>query len=355
MALREGQSARHGRGNLRLVGLESGELMSTDKDQIAMSKLVKLAGIFTVVAAISGNVAAQDNYPSRPITVISPWTAGGVGDISARLIGEPMGKTLGQPLVIDSRAGGGSKIGTEAVLKAPRDGYTLLFQNVVHAMLPTTGGPLNYDPVRDFAPVIQSTSYPLMLVAHPSVPANTLRELIAHLKNNPGKVSYGSGGTGSAMHFAGEMLKFMAGVDMLHVPYKGMSAAVNDTIAAHVQLSFDAFAKAAIDAGRLKAIATTGPERDPRFPELPAIAELYAGYRVTAWQGFMAPAGVPREIVMKLNAAANAALREPGVQAKFKEMGLTVIGGTPEDFATLIRDDIAMYRRVATEAKLKFE
>jgi tripartite-type tricarboxylate transporter receptor subunit TctC len=310
--------------------------------------------LFFLAASLSG-VVAQDSYPNRPIIVVSPWTAGGVGEISARLIGDPMGKALGQPLVIDSRAGGASKIGTEAVVRAPKDGYTLLFQNVVHSILPTVAAPLSYDPIGGFAPIVQTTSYPLMLVAHPSLPANALPELIIYLKNNPGKVSYSSGGPGSAMQFAGEMLKIMAGVDMLHVPYRGMSAAVNDTIAGHVQLSFDSFSTAAIDAGRLKAIATTGPTRDPRFPDVPAIAEFYPGYRLTAWQGFFAPAGVPRDIVMKLNAAANTALADANVQAKFKDMGLTVVGGTPEEFATLIRDDIAMFKRVATEAKLTFQ
>jgi len=320
-----------------------------------MSIRTRFAAAFIAVSVLTSGAVAQEAYPSRPIMVISPWTAGGVGEISARLIGEPMAKTLGQPLVIDSRPGGGSKIGTEAVVRAPKDGYTLLFQNVVHSILPTVAAPLNYDPISDLAPVIQSTSYPLMLVANPSVPANTLPELIAYLKSNPGKVSYSSGGPGSAMQFAGEMLKIMAGVDMLHVPYRGMSAAVNDTIAGHVQLSFDSFSKQAIDAGRLKAIATTGPARDPRFPDVPSIAEFYPGYRVTAWQGFFAPAGVPRDIIMKLNGAANAALADPAVQAKFKEMGLTVIGGTPEEFATLIRDDIAMFKRVAAEGKLTFQ
>ena len=204
-----------------------------------MSIRAQFAGALIILAASLGGAAAQDSYPNRPIMVISPWTAGGVGEISARLIGEPMGKTLGQPLVIDSRAGGASKIGTEAVVRAPKDGHTLLFQNVVHSILPIVAAPLTYDPIGDFAPIIQTTSYPLMLVAHPSVPANTLPELITYLKNNPGKVSYSSGGPGSAMQFAGEMLKIMAGVDMLHVPYRGMSAAVNDTIAGHVQLSFE--------------------------------------------------------------------------------------------------------------------
>jgi tripartite-type tricarboxylate transporter receptor subunit TctC len=146
----------------------------------------------------------------------------------------------------------------------------------------------------------------------------------------------------------------MAGVDMLHVPYKGMAAALNDTIAGHVQMSFDSSSKAAIDAGRVKALATTGTQRDPRFPDLPAIAEMLPGYRIVAWQGFLAPAGVPQDIIMKLNAAANAALADPGIQSKFKEMGLTVVGGTPDEFAKLIKEDIARFKKAAADAKLTF-
>ena len=320
-----------------------------------MLRPVRLAAALTILAVMAGSAAAQDTYPNRPIMVISPWAAGGIGDISARLIGDHMAKTLGQPLLIESRGGGGSKIGTEMVVKAPKDGYTLLFQNVVHSILPTVAAPLNYDPIRDFAPIAQSTSYPLMLVTHPSVPANSLAELIDYMKKNPGKMSYGSGGQGTAMQFAGEMLKIMAGVNMLHVPYKGMSAAVNDTIAGHIQLTFDSYSRAAINAGSLKALATTGPNRDPRFPNVPAVAELLPGYRVVPWQGFLAPAGVPRHIILELNRAANAALADPVVQAKFRDMGQTVVGGTPEEFAAVIRDDIAMFRRIATDAKLTFE
>lgn len=317
-------------------------------------KHLKFVGALIVLAAATGDAAAQETYPNRPIMVISPWAAGGVGEISARIISERMAKALGQPLVIDSRGGGGSKIGTEIVVKAPKDGYTLLFQNVVHSILPTVAAPLNYDPIRDFSAVVHSTSYPLMLVAHPSVSANNPAELIVFMKKNPGKLTYGSGGLGTAMHFAGEMLKTMAGVDMLHVPYKGMSAATNDTIAGHVQLTFGSFSKDTLDSGKLKALATTGRSRDPRFPDVPALSELLPGYRVVAWQGFLAPAGVPKAIIAKLNAAANSALADAGVRAKFNEMGLTVVGGTPEEFATVIQDDIALFRQIATEAKLTF-
>ena len=315
-------------------------------------KYLKFTGALIILA--TAGAAAQETYPNRPIMVISPWAAGGVGEISARIIGEHMAKALGQPLVIDSRGGGGSKIGTEIVVKAPKDGYTLLFQNVVHSILPTVAAPLNYDPVRDFSAVVHSTSYPLMLVAHPSVSANNPAELIAFMKKNPGKLTYGSGGLGTAMHFAGEMLKTMAGVDMLHVPYKGMSAATNDTIAGHVQLTFGSFTKETLDSGKLKALATTGRSRDPRFPDVPALSELLPGYRIVAWQGFLAPAGVPKAIITKLNAAGNSALADAGIRAKFNEMGLTAVGGTPEEFASVIQDDIALFRQIATEAKLTF-
>ena len=198
-----------------------------------MSIGAQFAGALIILAASLGGATAQDNYPKRPITVISP-DRGGVGEISARLIGEPM-KTLGQPLVIDSRAGGASKIGTEAVVRAPKDGYTLLFQNVVYLILPTVAAPLTYDPTRICADHPDD-----QLSADAGYRFATRLPVADHLsQEQPGKASYSSGGPGSAMQFAGEMLKIMAGVDMLHVPYRGMSAAVNDTIAGHVQLSFD--------------------------------------------------------------------------------------------------------------------
>ena len=240
------------------------------------------------------------------------------------------------------------------VLNAPKDGYTILFQNVVHAILPTVAAPLNYDPVNSFVPIVQATLYSTMMVVHPSVPANTLPEFIDYAKKNPGKLSYGSGGPGSGIHFAGEMLKIMGKLDIVHVPYKGMSGAVQDTLAGHVQFTFDSTAKSAIDAGKLKALGTTGLERDPRFPDVPAIAEIFPGYRFISWQGFMAPAGVPSNVIARLNAAANAALADPTVKARFAELGLAAVGGTPENFATTIREDIELFRRIATEAKMTF-
>jgi tripartite-type tricarboxylate transporter receptor subunit TctC len=319
-----------------------------------MSKFLKGACVLAALAVGTVAVNAQDSYPRRPITIINPWAAGGINDVVVRLVTDHMSKTLGQPLVIENRGGGGSKIGTEMVLNAPKDGYTILFQNVVHAILPTVAAPLNYDPINSFIPIAQATLYSTMMVVHPSVPANTLPEFIDYAKKNPGKLSYGSGGPGSGIHFAGEMLKIMGKLDIVHVPYKGMSGAVQDTLAGHVQFTFDSTAKSAIDAGKLKALGTTGLERDPRFPDVPAIAEIFPGYRFISWQGFMAPAGVPSNVIARLNAAANAALSDPTVKARFAELGLAAVGGTPENFATTIREDIELFRRIATEAKMTF-
>jgi tripartite-type tricarboxylate transporter receptor subunit TctC len=319
-----------------------------------MPTFLKPVCVLAALTVATMAVHAQESYPRRPITIINPWAAGGINDVAVRLVSEHMAKTLGQPLVIENRGGGGSKIGTEMVINGPKDGYTILFQNVVHAILPTVAAPLNYDPIRAFIPIVQATLYSTMMVVHPSVPANTLPEFIDYAKKNPGKLSYGSGGPGSGIHFAGEMLKILAKLDIVHVPYKGMSGAVQDTLAGHVQFTFDSTAKASIDAGKLKALGTTGLTRDPRFPDVPAIAEHLPGYRFISWQGFLAPAGVPNDVVARLNAAANAALADPAVKARFAELGLAAIGGTPESFATTIREDIELFRRIATEAKMTF-
>jgi tripartite-type tricarboxylate transporter receptor subunit TctC len=320
-----------------------------------MLKSLKSACVLTALAVATASVNAQESYPRRPITIINPWAAGGINDVAVRLVTDHMAKTLGQPMVIENRGGGGSKIGTEMVLNAPTDGYTILFHNVVHAILPTVAAPLKYDPINSFIPIVQATLYSTMMVMHPSVPANTLAEFVEYAKKNPGKLSYGSGGPGSGIHFAGEMLKVMGELDIIHVPYKGMSGAVQDTLAGHVQFTFDSTAKAPIEAGQLKALGTTGLKRDPRFPNVPAIAEMFPGYRFISWQGFLAPAGVPNDVVARLNAAANAALADPKVKARFAELGLATVGGTPQEFATTIREDIALFRRIATEAKMKFD
>jgi tripartite-type tricarboxylate transporter receptor subunit TctC len=319
-----------------------------------MQRFLKSACVLAALAVATVPANAQESFPRRPITIINPWAAGGINDVVVRVVTDHMSKTLGQPLVIENRGGGGSKIGTEMVLNAPKDGYTILFQNVVHAILPTVAAPLNYDPINSFVPIVQATLYSTMMVVHPSVPANTLPEFIDYAKKNPGKLSYGSGGPGSGIHFAGEMLKIMGKLDIVHVPYKGMSGAVQDTLAGHVQFTFDSTAKSAIEAGKLKALGTTGLERDPRFPNVLAIAEIFPGYRFISWQGFMAPAGVPSNVIARLNAAANAALADPTVKARFAELGLAAVGGTPEDFATTIREDIELFRRIATEAKMTF-
>jgi tripartite-type tricarboxylate transporter receptor subunit TctC len=318
-----------------------------------MYKLLNTIAALTI--AMCATAAFAQHYPNKPIRMIVPWTAGGVTDITARILGERMGQSLGQPIVVELRAGAGSKIGTEAVARATPDGYTLLFQNSVHSLLPVTAAPLNYDPVKDFTPIVLLASYPFTLVVHPSVPANTVQELIDYAKKNPGKLAFGTGGPGTGTHMSAEMFKLMAGVDMLHVPYKGASAAQQGTIAGEVQLTFDGAAKAPVEAGRLRALATTDIKRDTRFPNLPTIAEAgVPGYQFGNWQGIWAPAGVPRDVVTRLNSAANAAIGDPSVRAKFTDLGLSLVGGTPEEFDKRVRADIEATRKVATDAKLKF-
>lgn len=309
----------------------------------------------SVILAITAAGALAQSYPAKPIRMIVPWTPGGVTDISARLFAERMGTLLGQAIVVENRAGAGSKIGTEAVARAPADGYTVLLHNSVHALLPTTAAPLNYDPIKDFSPIILLASYPFILVVHPSVPANSVKELIDYAKKNPGKLTFGTGGPGTGTHLSAELFKLMAGIDILHVPYKGASAAQQATVAGEVSLTFDGAPKPHMDAGRLKGLGTTDLRRDARFPNLPTIDEAgVPGYQFGNWQGIWAPGGTPRDIVTKLNSVANTVLAEPAIKARFLEMGLTAVGGTPEEFAKRIAEDIEATRKVAAEAKLKF-
>jgi len=298
---------------------------------------------------------ADEKYPSRPITVISPWTAGGINDATARVILDHMSRALGQPLVLESRGGAAGRIGTDLVAKSAKDGYTILFQNTMHAILPAISASLPYDPIKDFTPIAQITSYANILVVNKDLPASTLAEFLDYAKKNPGKLAYGSGGAGSATHFAGELLKTTAKLDILHVPYKGMSAATQDAMAGHVHLAFDASPKAAVDAGHLKALATVGRTRDRRFPNLPAVAELVPGYEgVVSWQGMFVPAGVPDSVVERLNEALNAALADDAVKTKLHELGLNLVGGTPEGLAKQMEKDVNLFRKIAADAKMKF-
>ncbi len=310
-----------------------------------------------IVLAIVPAVAAAQSYPNRPVKLIVPYAPGGVTDIAARLVAQKLSGALGQQVVVDNKPGAGARIGAEAVARSPADGYTLLYANsITHGTLPATSKALSYDPIKDFAPVAQLVWYASTLVCHPSVPANNVAELIALARKQPRVLSYASAGPGSGNHFSGELFNAMAGVDMLHVPYKGSGPAMQDVMAGTVSCTHEGAAKQYVDGGRVKALATTGAQRDPRFPNLPTVEEGgLKGYNMTWWQGIVAPAGTPPEILVRLVQAAQSVANDAEFKAKAYDIGLNVKAGSPAQLARVIADDIEKFRQIAAGAKLALE
>jgi tripartite-type tricarboxylate transporter receptor subunit TctC len=291
------------------------------------------------------------------VRVTVPYAAGGFSDISSRIITEAMSRALGQPMIVEPRPGGGGRIGAEAIARASADGYQLLYTtNGTHTYMAITEKSLSYDPLKDFTPIAQIGVYGLLMVIHPSIPARNVAEFIEYAKRNPGKINYGSSGPGSGIHFAGELFNFMAGIDMVHVPYKGSGPALQDVIAGNCHVTFDGAAKPFIDSGRVSFLGTTSARRDPRFPEFPTIAEGgLPGYDLTYWLGMFGPAGLPAEIQTKLNAAVNAALADETVRRRLAEMGVVPVGGAPDVLPRQIRVETEKLRKIAADAKLQFQ
>ena len=304
--------------------------------------------------------ASAQTYPSRPIRLVVPYPPGGPLDIMARAIGQKLTEAWSQPVVVDNRAGAGGNIGADLVAKSPADGYTLLMGAVAtHAINPTLYGKLPYDPVKDFAPVALVAQVPNILVVNPSVPAGSVQELIELARARPGYLNFGSGSTGSTGHLAGELFKTMAGVQMVHIPYKGGAPAMADLLAGQVQLMFDNLANALpnVRAGRLRALAVTTLLRSPAMPDLPTIAESgLPGFDLTTWFGVMVPAGTPPEIVVKLNAGIVRALNAKDMRERLEKMGAEPpANNTPEHFAAFIRAEAAKYAKVVKESGAKVE
>ncbi len=320
--------------------------------QTKLSQCIR-RGLFacvTVVALCAGTAQAQP-YPNKPIRIIVPYAAGGFSDISTRSLAEVMGRSLGQPLVIESRPGGGGRIGAEAITKVAPDGYTLLMTtNGTHTYMAVTEKNLSYDPIKDFTPISLVGSYGLQMVINPAVPAKTVAEFIAYAKANPGKLNYASSGLGSGIHFAGEVFKSMAGIDMVHVPYKGTGPGMLDVVAGVCQVIFDGAAKPFIDSGKVRFLGTTSAVRDPRFPNAPTIGEAaIPGYDLTYWLALFGPPGLPPEIQAKLHAAVKAALADESVKKRFNDMGIVPVGSTPEALVHEIRTETEKLRKVAAQ------
>jgi tripartite-type tricarboxylate transporter receptor subunit TctC len=316
----------------------------------------RVGGAWLLAAtAVALGAAQAQTYPAKPIRVIVPYAAGGFSDLTSRVVVDRMARTLGQPLVIEPRPGGGGRIGADQIAKSANDGYQLLYTtNGTHTFMAVTEKDLPYDPIRGFTPIALVGDYGLQMVVHPAVPAATVGELVAYAKKNPGKVNYASSGMGSGIHFAGELFNVLAGIDMVHVPYKGSGPAMQDVIAGVCQVTFDGAAKPFIDSGKVRFLGTTSAQRDPRFPNAPTIAEGgVAGFDLTYWTAFFAPAGLSPAIQTQLNTAVNAALADEPVRKRLEEMGLILVGGPPERLEQRIRGDIAVLRKIATDAKLQ--
>jgi tripartite-type tricarboxylate transporter receptor subunit TctC len=317
--------------------------------------------IFAALAltlACTGAIA--QSYPTRPIRLVVPYPPGGPLDIMARAIGQKLTEAWHQPVVVDNRAGAGGNIGADLVAKSPADGYTLLMGAVAtHAINPSLYSKIPYDPVKDFAPVALVAQVPNILVVNPAVPAKTVRELIELARAKPGYLNFASGSTGSTGHLAGELFNTMAGVKMVHIPYKGAAPATADLLAGQVQLMFDNLASALpnVKAGKLRALAVTTLARSPAMPDLPTIAESgLPGFDLTTWFGLMVPAGTPPEIVAKLNAEVVRALNANDMRERLEKMGAEPpANNTPEHFAAFIRAEAAKYARVVKDSGAKVD
>jgi tripartite-type tricarboxylate transporter receptor subunit TctC len=319
-------------------------------------EFLKLAAGVAAAPAFA-RLAAADDYPTRPVRIIAGFTAGGGVDITARLIGQWLADRLGQSFVVENRAGAGGNIGTEAVVNAAPDGYTLLLATVPNAVNASLYDKLNFNFIRDIAPVAGIIRVPMVILLHPSVPAKTVPELIGYAKANPGKVNMASAGNGSAPHMAGELFKMMAGVDMVHVPYRGQGPALSDLLGGQVQVLF-ATAPGTTDyisTGKLHALAVTSAWRAELLPELPPVGDFVPGYETTQWYGMAAPAKTPAEIVGKLNREINAALADPGMKARLAAIGGEPLPGSAGEFGKLISEDTDKWAKVVRAAGIKAE
>jgi tripartite-type tricarboxylate transporter receptor subunit TctC len=317
-------------------------------------EFLHLAAGAAVLPAMSRFARAQA-YPSRPVRIIVGFAPGGATDIMARLMGQWLSERLGQPFIIDNRPGGGTNLGTEAVVRAPADGYTLLLLGATQAINMTLYDKLSFNFLRDIAPVAGIIRSPLVMVVHQLVPAKTVPEFIAYAKANPGKLNMGSPGTGSSLHLSGELFKVMTGVNLVHVPYRGAGPALADLIGGQVQVMFPGTVSSIdhIRAGRLRALAVTTATRSPVLPDIPPVGDFVPGYDASNWFGIGAPKATPAEIVAKLNTEINAGLADPKIKARLTDLGGTPLVVSPGDFGRLIADETEKWGKVVKFTGIK--
>jgi len=321
-------------------------------------QFIRAAGAVALAAGFGA--AAQQPWPAKPIRFIAPYPPGGTTDIISRLLAAKLQAALGQPVVVENRAGAGGNGGTDAVAKAAPDGYTVLLAAMGPISVnPTLYGSLPYDPIRDLAPVAQITAFPMVLLVANDFPAKTVAEFIAHVRAQPsGSINYASAGNGTPEHLAAEMFKSQFRLDMVHVPYKGAAAALTDLLGGRVPVMLEIMAGAVahIKSGRLRALAVTSGARLPNFPDIPTFAELgMPEFNFTAWHGIAVPAGTPRPIVDQLNAEIRKAMQDPEVRQRWQEISSLIVAGTPEEFASLIRSETARLGKVVRDSGAKVD
>ncbi len=322
--------------------------------EFSRRRLLRLAAGAAALGTMSRSAWAQ-TYPSRPVRIVVGFAAGGPNDILARLIGRWLSERLGQPFIIENRPGAGSNIATEAVVRAPPDGYTLLLVGTPNAINATLYDKLDFNFIRDIAPVASLIRGVLVMVVHPSVPATTLPQFIAYAKANPGKLFYGSAGVGGITHITAELFKMSAGVDMVHVPYRGVAPALSDLLGGRVQVVFTnpALLLPYIRAGKLRALAITTATRLEALPDIPTIGEFVPGYEASSVFGLGAPRNTSAEIIDKLNKEINAALADPQFKARLAALDGTMLGGSPADFGKLIADETEKWGKVIRAANIR--
>ena len=312
--------------------------------------------LLAVALTLCTVMAHAQSFPTKPVRLVVPFAAGGSTDIVGRTLAQKLNEMWGQPVVVDNRAGGSTVIGTDIVAKAPPDGHTLLVTPAPFTIVPSLSPKLPYDPQRDFEPITLINTTPLVVVVHPGVPAKSVKELIGLAKAKPGALNYGSSGSGGSNHLAGELFNAMAGVKMVHVPYKGNAPALTDLVGGHVDLVFNGLTSALplIKSGKLRALGMTSLKRASALPEIPTLDQQgLKGFQAVAWNGLTAPGRTPKEIIARLNTDVLKVIRSPELAEKLKAEGSDPVGSTVDDYAAFLRDEIAKWRKVIQFANIK--
>lgn len=323
-----------------------------------MKKLFRQLYCFPIALHFLMPIAQAADYPDRPVKIVVPYAAGGGGDVLARLFADKLKNRLGQPVIVDNKAGAGTLIGSEFVAKAAPDGYTLLLTTNSLLIAPIMNAAAKFDPVKDFAPLAPIGAMAMVLAANPALPANNAAELIAYMKKNPGKVSFGSSGAGGITHLSGELFKSRAGVSMTHIPYKGAGPALTDLMGGQIDLLFDAMVTAYpyIKSGKLKAIGISNPKRWGGAPDIPTLGESgLPGFEVSGWYGIFAPTGTPAAVIQRLNVETGEIIKDPEFAAKLQALGLTPMNGDLEGFRKVVGNDFVTWQKVIKSGNITMQ